>query len=346
MKHGASVSAFEAALAERCDARFAIAMSNGTVTIQVALMSLGVQPGTPIATSPLTMAATSIAILNAGAVPRYVDVDPRTWLMSEWSGIGVGVSLYGLHHPNAAWHIDDAAQTFRRHSPHAAFTSLSFQRSKIVNTGEGGALLTNDEELATRARSIASLGYQLSPTQSRIDSATLKRSDFARHHYVASQNGRMNDVTAVLGLKRLKHADDFLRHRREAGFYYAEAVRDCAWLTPQHAPDGWTHDYWTFAVACDTPERARWLQDAMVRHGGEMPYGAWRLTYHEPAFTHLAPGLTDYEVGSGRAIETRGAPCPVAESLQPRLLQFQTNDHLKAERNVVALRRAIAEASD
>src|SRR6185312_7178788 len=111
--------------------------------------------------------------------------------------------------------------------------------------------------------------------------------------------------------------------------------------------EGWTHDYWTFAVACDTPERAARLADAMVAHGGERPYPAWRLTYQEPAFAHLgvnqATERCSFESGTAldpRPVTVRGL-CPVAESLQPRLLQFQTNHLASADRNAAALRKAI-----
>ena len=110
---------------------------------------------------------------------------------------------------------------------------------------------------------------------------------------------------------------------------YREAIQGCAWLTPQHVPLGWGHDYWAYAVACDTPERAVWLQEKMAELGAEMPYGCWRITYAEPAFRHLAP------VGT----------CPVAEDLQPRILAFQTNSPASAAVNAVALRRAIEEAT-
>jgi hypothetical protein len=123
---------------------------------------------------------------------------------------------------------------------------------------------------------------------------------------------------------------------------YRDAIAGCAWLTPQSVPQGWDHDMWTFAVACDTPERALWLADAVGRHGGERPYPAWRLTYHEPAFRHLAyQAAMDADAPPGREYSL----CPVAESLQPRLLQMQTNDLESAERNARALRLAIQEAA-
>lgn len=368
-RNGETVRAFEEAFASYVGAKYAIALCNGTATLHTALLALGVKPGDRVAVPPLTMSATTMVVLQAGAVPVFVDVRPDTWLLdpvlvansalfergteTPW---GVPVSLYGLHWPAATpWTVDDAAQTLRPHGG-SAFTSYSFQASKILSTGEGGMLVTDDEELATRARSISSLGYRMDPKQPRIDPATLKSPTFDRHRTFPAWNYRMNDLTAERGLEELGPdgwGADILKHdRREAADMYREAHAGCAWLTPQFVPEGWGHDWWTWAVACDTPERALWLADAVARYADERPYAAWKLTYHEPAFRHLNPPYlhTFSEGEDGRRagdFEQRYQRyyCPVAESLQPRLLQFQTNDLASAERNARALRRAIQEAA-
>lgn len=348
MKHGHEVAQFEAAFADRVGAKYCVSFANGTLTLQAALVALGVKPGDRVATTPLTMAATSIAILNVGAVPVFCDVDPRTWLMNfedpraaaDWA---VPVSLYGLESGWGGSVVDDAAQTLKRHAKPAAFTSYSLQSSKIISTGEGGVLVTDNPELARRAREYGSLGYRMAPDQARIESATLKSPTFERHHSLGI-NGRMNDVTAALGLSRLRHADRLLATRREAAAMYRQAISGCDWLTPQHVPDGWSHDYWAYTVAMD-PEahRVLWydMADTIEKHGGERPYAAWRLTYHEPAFRHLSPNRMAFS--SDTLVGERYVACPVAEDLQPRLLQFQTNSLASAEKNANALRLAIKE---
>jgi perosamine synthetase len=334
MANGSSVAAFEREFAAYVGARYAIALCNGTATLHTALVALGVgeyQYDT-VAVPPLTMSATTMAVLHAGAVPVFWDIDPRTWIME---GMGrecayVPVSLYGIHAPpigdgRDGVSVDDAAQTLRPHGG-AAFTSYSFQASKILALGEGGMLATNDEELATRAREFSSLGYRMRPDQPRIDPATLKDPAFERHHSMG-WNYRMNDVTAELGLSRLGNAAGLLRVRQKSADLYREAIAGCTWITPQFVPDGWAHDYWCYTVALE--DAALWHPFAVrvEANGGERPYAAWRLTYQEPAFRHLATDGT----------------CPVAEGLQPRLVQFQTNSLVAAERNAEAVRRAIKE---
>jgi perosamine synthetase len=244
------------------------------------------------------------------------------------------VSLYGLHQPfNGVRCIDDAAQTLRPHGG-AAFTSYSFQASKILALGEGGMLVTDDEELATRAREFSSLGYRMRPDQPRIDPAVLKSPTYERHHSVG-YNYRMSDLVASHGLSVMKWGEwrghDPLRQkiaeRRKAAAFYRDAIAGCAWITPQHVPDGWTHDYWCYAVALESADLWHPFVDAVVRHGGERPYAAWKITYLEPAFRHLAePGT-----------------CPIAEHLQPRLVQLQTNNLQSSEKNADALQKAIRE---
>jgi hypothetical protein len=130
MRHGDTVTEFEKAFAQLVAARYAVAVTNGTVSLEIALLANGISQGSIIHTTALTMAATTIAILNAGGIPKYEDVDPDTWLMKlpKDAGYCLPVSLYGLGVPwCGSSDIDDAAQTVRLHG-HAAFTSYSDPR--------------------------------------------------------------------------------------------------------------------------------------------------------------------------------------------------------------------------
>lgn len=346
MKPGSVVADFEREFARYVGADYAIALVNGTATLHTALVALGVKPGDRVAVPPLTMSSTTIAVLHVGAVPVFHDVDERWWLMSpqtkEPVNIMMPVSLFGLHSRHEVWGwddsiVDDAAQTLRPHSG-CAFTSYSFQSSKILSTGEGGMLVTNDGDLAQKAREFASLGYRLAPTSSRIDSVALRSPTFQRHHSLG-WNYRMNDVTAREGLIQLEQADTLLAARKAAALCYRDVVQSCDWLTPQFVPAGWTSDWWAYAVAI-APERiAAWPNDfwldlakAIEFNGGERPYACWRTPWTEPGLTNIVdPYQRDYVL------------CPIAESLQPRLMLMQTNNLDSAQQNAEALSKAITE---
>jgi len=354
MRNGETVARFEKAFASYVGAEFGIAMCNGTATLHAALVALGVESwpegdamgGDKVAVPPLTMASTTIAVLHAGGVPLFMDVDPDTWVWraaQSMAGIryAVPVSLYGLHvEPDnvsdGVGYVVDAAQTLQPHGPHAVgFTSYSFQASKHLSIGEGGMLCTNSEELATRAREFSSLGYRMDAKSPRIDPAVLKHPTYARHHSLG-WNYRLSDTAAELGLFQVMPyfpdskeclADKLVSDRRAAASYYREAIEGCDWIQPQHIPEGSSHDMWTFAVALESRELFDPFVEAIVRHGGERPFGCWKITYQEPAFRHLAEDGT----------------CPVAEDLQPRLLQFQTNRLDSARTNADAVAAAIRE---
>lgn len=315
-----NVTDFEREFGWYVGAQFAVACCNGTATLHTALAALDVGPGSEVAVPPLTMSATTIAVLHAGARPVFVDVDPETWLMRPSELLSMPVSLYGVWSTGGA--IDDAAQTLRQHDDRRKFTSYSFQASKILALGEGGMLVTNDEELAVRAREFASLGYRMRANQARIAKDVLKSPSFERHHRLG-WNYRMADAVADrAGYRAIWQA--LRRGRSDCASLYRDAIDGCSWIKAQRIPDGGAHDYWAYAVALDAAELWHPFAEAVERYGGTRPFAAWRLTYQEPAFRHLAEDGT----------------CPVAESLQPRIVAGQTNDYESANRNAEAWYRA------
>jgi perosamine synthetase len=328
LRNTTTVAAFEEGFARFVGAKYAVSFVNGTATLHTALMALGVKSDETVSVPCITMASTTIAVLHAGAIPRFVDIDPDTWLMQEppATDYSIPVSIFGLALPYGGPKcVEDAAQRLGKPmTGESAFRSFSFQASKIISTGEGGMLVTNSLELATKARELASLGYRMDAKQPRIDSATLKSPTFSRHHSLG-WNYRMAPVVAAEGLKQLEVANELLAERKQSADLYRQVVGGVSWIRPQLVPAGWQHDNWAFAVALESKELWHPLVDGIARHGGERPYACWRVTYQEPAFRHLAPDGT----------------CPIAESLQPRLVLFQTNKLASAEKNADALGKAI-----
>lgn len=361
-KSAGMLQRLEAAFAQKFGVRYAISFINGTATLHAALAAAGVGPGDEVIVPPLTMASTSLAVLHAGALPVFADIDPDTWTISpdsireritERTKAIVPVAIYGLspdmdaimaiaeeHH---LFVLEDDAQCFLGKYKgrlvgtlgHAA--SFSFQSSKHMTSGEGGMVITNDRDLADRIRKFNSLGYAaVGAEQPKISKDEIQDPNYARH-VTLGWNYRMPELCAAVALGQLERLDLLVGLRRKAASYFAQAVEGCSWLTPQKVPEGYEHAYWTYVLRLDRDD-ITWhdFRAKFVEFGGEPFYGAWRLTYLEPAFQ--GKRFADYqwqEFGPGL--------CPVAEATQPRLIQLPTNYFSEdvMERQAEALARTI-----
>ena len=340
----------EAAFAEKFDCRYAISHANGTATLHAALAAAGVRPGDEVIVPPLTMASTSLAVLHQGAVPVFADVDPETFLIDPESIASritprtraiIPVALYGLA-PDldaimslAAAHnltvVQDAAQCFlgtyqgKTVGSIAHLASFSFQNSKHITCGEGGMVTTDDRELADRVARFSSLGYGLVSAgagKSKIDKRQILHPSFKRH-VTFGFNYRMSELCAAVALAQLERLDEFVAWRKRSAETLSQVVADCPWLTPQRIPEECEHSFWAYVVRME-PDRGApaWdrFYDKFVELGGEGFYGAWSLTYLEPTFQD---GTVFQDKANARAYPP--GLCPVAEDLQPRLVQFKTN---------------------
>ena len=358
----------EQAFAEKFNVRFAIAHVNGTATLHAALVAAGVGSGDEVIVPPLTMASTSLAVLHANAVPIFADVDPRTFtldpnsikrVLTERTKAIMPVALYGLSadmdpimriaEENELAVIEDDAECFlgqykgRIVGTIGHLSSFSFQSSKHMTSGEGGMLITNDEGLAERVRRFSSLGYAaVGAGQGKITRETIQDPNYARHISIG-WNYRMPELCAAVALGQLERLEELVERRIRIAKLYAEVARGCDWLTPQFVPESYAHSYWTYVLKLEDTADLSWhdFRSKYRELGGDGIYAAWRVTYLEPAFR----GLPLYPAGQADSKVQKYAPglCPVAESLQSRLLQLKTNymDISKAERQAEILHGTI-----
>lgn len=354
----------EQAFAERFESRFAISFINGTATMHAALVAAGVGPGDEVIVPPLTMASTTFAVLHAGATPVFADVDPELWTIDPASIAScitartkaiIPVSIYGLSpdmdpimqlaQQHDLFVLEDDAECFLG-SYHGKLvgtighaSSFSFQSSKHITSGEGGMIVTNDEALANEIRRFGSLGYAaVGAGKGKITRQTIQSPDYARHASIG-YNYRLPELCAAVALAQTERLDELVQVRLDAAARYAEALKGCSWLTAQATPPGYGHSYWTYVLKLEPEKGISWyeLRDKYLELGGDGIYAAWRLTYLEPAFLgkQLAPEQWQ-QLDAGL--------CPVAESLQPQLLQFKTNyfDAARGEQAAELLAKTIA----
>jgi perosamine synthetase len=338
---------FEEAFSDKFQSKFAISHVNGTATMHSTLEAAGIGIGDEVIVPPLTMSATSLAVLHASATPIFADVDVNTFnidaksieeRITDRTKAIITVALYGLS-PDmdhimaiAKKHgllvIEDNAQAFLSYYKdklvgtlgHAA--SFSFQSSKHLTAGEGGIITTNDEDLAIRIRKVTGLGYKnIGAKKARISKDEIQHPSFERHDYIG-WNYRMSELNCAVALAQTERAEELINPRKEAAKIFKEAIKGYDWFKEQFVGLEYESSYWAFACKLDT-DHISWdvFRSEFLKRGGDKYYGAWQLTYLEPLFRDK---LFRQRSGFIKS-EYKNGLCPNAEIIQPQLKQFKTN---------------------
>ena len=261
---GRFIRDFEARFAEACGVNYGIACANGTVAMHLAMATLGLEPGDEVIIPTFTMIATANAVTYCGAKPVLVDMEPEYWQMdlnqvedkiTPRTKAIVPVHIYG--HPTdmdplmalAEKHgitvIEDAAESHgaeykgRRTGGLGHAAGFSFYGNKIITTGEGGMVTTNDRELARLAWNLR-------------DHAFSQERHFW-HKYVGF-NYRMTNLQAAVGLAQVEQLDSFVAARRRNALEYNCRLHGVPGIrTPAEAP--WAKNvYWMYGILVDEKE--------------------------------------------------------------------------------------------
>lgn len=363
----------EKAFAERFGSTYAISFINGTATMHAALEAKGIGPGDEVIVPPLTMSATSFAVLQANATPIFADVEKDTFQISATSIAEritprtkaiITVALYGLSpdmdpimalaKEHNLFVVEDNAECFlgsyknRMVGTLGHCASFSFQSSKHITSGEGGMLITDDLALAENIRRVQSLGYAgVGATKGKITKHDIQDPEYLRHISMG-WNYRMPELCCAVALAQLENLDVLVERRIQASMAFEDAARGCEWLTPQKTPPGLVNSYWTWVAVLERDD-ITWQQfrDRFVELGGDGIYAAWQLSYLEPMFQKQQLLGREKFISDDVKSSYRRGLCPVAERLQPRLLQFKNSywDPADGQRQAEILRKTIASLS-
>lgn len=241
---GPATERFEEDLKEVTDARFVTAVANGTAALHVAMLAAGVGPGDEVIVSPITFAASANCVRYCEATPIFADIDAKTWNISPTSIIekittrtkavvavdfgGVPVDLASIRQicdEHDLLLVEDAAHSLgtkfdgRPVGSIADITTFSFHPVKTVTTGEGGAVATNDPELAQQIELFAKHGI----TRKTELMENPDEGDWYYEQLKLGYNYRISDIEASLGISQLKRLAEFARRRRELISIYNEA---------------------------------------------------------------------------------------------------------------------------
>jgi len=259
---GPLVKEFEQKMSAAVNRGYGIAVSNGTAALEIAVQALGIGEGDEVIMPAFTIISCAMAVTKQRAVPVLVDSDIHTWNMKvdeieakitpKTKAIMI-VHLYGL--PAEVDQIlalakkydlkviEDAAemhgQTYKG-QPCGSFgdiSTFSFYPNKHITTGEGGMVVTDDEELAERCRMLRNLCF---------------RKDVRYVHDEISDNYRFTNLQAAVGLAQLERLDEFVKRKRAMGKYYTEQLKDITGLIlPIEKTDYADNIYWVYGIVLD-----------------------------------------------------------------------------------------------
>lgn len=260
---GPFVKEFETKMSVSVGRKYGIAVSNGTAALEVALQALGIGPGDEVIMPAFTIISCAMAVTKLGAVPVLVDSDLNTWNMntdeieakitSKTKAIMI-VHLYGL--PVVVDKVLDLAEKYNlkviedaaemhgqtyNGSPCGSFgdiSTFSFYPNKHITTGEGGMVVTDDEELAERCRMLRNLCF---------------RKDIRYVHDEISDNYRFTNLQAAVGLAQLERLDEFVEKKRKMGEFYTRCFKDLEGvILPIEKTSYADNIYWVYGIVLDS----------------------------------------------------------------------------------------------
>lgn len=243
---GPKVEEFEHALCEYTGAKYAVAISNGTAALHAACYAAGITDGDEVITTPITFAASANCILYCGGTPVFADIDPDTWnidpdkieekitsktkavIAVDFTGQAVQINkIKEICKKHNLIFIEDAAHSLGTKynnipvGAHADMTTFSFHPVKTITCGEGGAILTNNEEYYKKLMLFRAHGITR-------DVNLLSQMPFNGYNeqIELGYNYRMTDFQAALGLSQLKKIDKFSARRKEIVAKYNKAFSE------------------------------------------------------------------------------------------------------------------------
>lgn len=257
---GKFVDQFEREFSQYLGVKYGVAVSNGTAALHVALLSLGIGPGDEVIVPAFTMAATWLAVLYVGAKPVFVDseldtynIDPSliTQKITKRTKAIIPVHIYG--HPvdmdpilkiakkHKLWIIEDAAEAHgaeykgRKCGSMGHINCFSFYGNKIITTGEGGMIVTNDTKLAEKARKFKDLHH------------SAKR--FI--HDGIGYNYRLTNLQAALGCGELKNIKKYIAKKIRMAGLYSQLLKNVPGITTPSTKPYAKNVFWMYAILVD-----------------------------------------------------------------------------------------------
>jgi len=337
---GKYIQEFEEKWAEYCGMKSGVAVSNGTTALETAVACIGIEPGDEIIMPTFTIISCALAIIRNGGVPVLIDSEPRTWCVdvtkiSEKITLKtraiMPVHIYG--HPVDMDPVKELAKKYNlviiedAAEAHGAeykgkkcgglgdISCFSFYANKIITTGEGGMLLTNNKEYEEKARSLRNLCF---------------RQDRRFYHTELGHNFRLTNIQAAIGLAQLERIDELIEKKRWIGRNYNERLKDISGLIlPTEEP--WAKNvYWMYGVILDESTSIDAKEFALCLRKQGVDTRPFFLGMHEQPLFHEMGLFKDEHYPVAEMIARQGLYLPSGLTLIEEEIDIVTNAVRKA----------------
>ena len=322
---GKYISLFEEKFADFCNVEHAVSVMNGTVALHLALLAFDIGEGDEVIVPTFTYVATANCVKYTGATPVFVDSEPQTWninpleiekAITPRTKAIIAVHIYG--HPadmdaimdiarrHDLYVIEDAAEAHgaqihgKRVGSFGHIAAFSFFGNKIITSGEGGMVVTNEPDLAKKVRQLKGQG---------VDPE--RRYWFPRIGY----NYRMTNIQAAIGLAQLEEADWHLAQRRRVIDTYRKLIGNVSGFSLQPELPGYKNSYWMTSLVLDESLPPRdWVMDQLTLRGIET-----RPFFHP---MHVLPMYADI---------CKGKKFPIASQISKQGMNLPTSANLSED---------------
>jgi perosamine synthetase len=255
---GRYVEEFESKFARYCGCTYGISTTSGTTALHLALASLGIGPGDEVILPASTMIATAFAVVYCGAKPVLVDAEQETWnvnverleeKITDKTKVIMPVHIYGhpcdmdpimkLARDHDLFVVEDAAEAHgaeyrgKKVGGFGDVNCFSFYANKIITTGEGGMVVTNDEEIAERARLLKDLAH--SPDKRFL-------------HTAVAFNYRMTNIQAAIGLAQFERIEELVERRRRNAQLYNRLLQGIKGIRLPPEKEWARNVYWMYGI--------------------------------------------------------------------------------------------------
>lgn len=284
VSQGPKVKEFEQKVAEFVGAKYAVATNACTSAIHLGLKTQNVNYGDEVIVANTTCMANVNAIKMAGANPVFVDIDERTYnidpnkiasaITSKTKAIltidqiGLASDLDSIKNISEQYNlaiVDDAATALggkykdKYLGSHGLLTTFSFHPRKMITTGEGGMLLTDNENIAEQAKILRATGASVSDLDRHKAKGII-----LQKYYDSGYNYRMTDIQAAIGIVQMDKLPEMLKERKRQAEYYDEAFSKMSYIITPYVPDYADHAYTSYLLKID-PEMNIDIEDVLIK---------------------------------------------------------------------------------